>query len=89
MVTPLGADTASSWRNLLEGVSAITRLEGDVYAKLPCRIAASVSKDIFDPEQHFSKSELRTMARSACFALMAAKEALKQVSFAKNAHRKK
>lgn len=80
MVTPLGKDTGSSWKKLLESNSVITKLEGDDYSKLPSRIAAQISPDIFNFEENFTKSELRSMSKSACLALVAAKEALTQVS---------
>lgn len=46
------------------------------YEKLPCRVAAQINRDELDVEKHFSKSELKTMARATAFALIAAKQAL-------------
>lgn len=79
IVSPLGSNTQTCWTNLLAGKCAISKLnKTEAYEKLPCHVAASIPKEIFDPESKFSKSELRTMSRATTFAMTATAEALKQ-----------
>ncbi|BES97462.1 3-oxoacyl- acyl-carrier-protein synthase [Nesidiocoris tenuis] len=81
LVSPLGHDVKSAWINLLAGKSGVTKLSGDDYQKLPCRIAATVKQgskpDELNLLNHVSKSDLRTMSPGTVFALIAAEEALK------------
>lgn len=74
---PIGVNASESWKNLLAGKSGVSKLEGEGYENLPCRVAAQVNSSI-DLSQIFSKSELRTMAPATAYALIAAKEALHQ-----------
>ncbi|XP_062557838.1 3-oxoacyl-[acyl-carrier-protein] synthase, mitochondrial [Armigeres subalbatus] len=76
VVSPVGCSVPRAWKNVLSGVSAIGKLTDVAYEKLPCRVAAQINRDELDVENHFGKSELKTMARATAFALIAAKEAL-------------
>ncbi|XP_058821604.1 3-oxoacyl-[acyl-carrier-protein] synthase, mitochondrial [Topomyia yanbarensis] len=76
VVSPVGCSVLKAWTNVLAGVSAVGKLTDVAYEKLPCRVAAQIYRDELDVETHFSKSELKTMARATAFALIAAKEAL-------------
>uniref|UniRef100_A0A182N782 3-oxoacyl-[acyl-carrier-protein] synthase n=1 Tax=Anopheles dirus TaxID=7168 RepID=A0A182N782_9DIPT len=81
VVSPVGCNVEAAWRTILAGQSKIGRLSGDMYDKLPCRVAATIDKNDIDLEQCFSKTELKTMARATAFALIAAKEALTAASW--------
>ncbi|KAL9692419.1 hypothetical protein quinque_005505 [Culex quinquefasciatus] len=76
VVSPVGCSVAKAWTTILSGTSAIGRLEGSGYEKLPCRVAGQIRGDELDVGDHFGKSELKTMARATALALIAAKEAL-------------
>lgn len=79
-ICPIGQTVTESWNNLLAGKCGISKLEGEDYSKLPCRVAARINPTI-DLTQHFSKSELRTMAPATAYALIAAKEALENAKW--------
>lgn len=78
ILSPLGCGVRESWTNLIEGRCGITKLQGEAFTKLPCQVAGLLfNKDKrFDLQEHFSKSDLRTMAPASAYALIAAKEAL-------------
>ncbi|XP_053680533.1 3-oxoacyl-[acyl-carrier-protein] synthase, mitochondrial [Anopheles nili] len=76
VVSPVGCSVETAWRTILSGQSKIGRLVGETFDKLPCRVAATIDKNDVDLDKCFPKSELKTMARSTAFALIAAKEAL-------------
>lgn len=42
IVSPLGCNTKSSWKVLIDGKCSIKKLEGPDYEKLPCRIGKTV-----------------------------------------------
>jgi 3-oxoacyl-[acyl-carrier-protein] synthase II len=70
MVTPIGNDTETFWRNLLAGVSGagrITQFDPEGYG---CQIAAEV-KD-FDPGRYMDAKAARRMHRFSQFAVAAA-----------------
>ncbi|WP_435610900.1 beta-ketoacyl-[acyl-carrier-protein] synthase family protein [Streptomyces sp. C10-9-1] len=70
--TPLGGDSASTWKGLLAGRSGATVLEDEKYADLPVRIAATAA---VDPSEVLPRPLARRLDRSAQFALIAAREA--------------
>ncbi|MFC9426651.1 beta-ketoacyl-ACP synthase II [Streptomyces sp. NPDC056987] len=70
--TPLGGDSASTWDGLLAGRSGVRPLEGERFADLPVRIAASAA---VDPGDVLPRPLARKLDRSAQFALIAAREA--------------
>uniref|UniRef100_A0A8D8BTF7 3-oxoacyl-[acyl-carrier-protein] synthase n=1 Tax=Culex pipiens TaxID=7175 RepID=A0A8D8BTF7_CULPI len=76
VVSPVGCSVPKAWTTILSGSSAIGRLEGSGYEKLPCRVAGQIRGDELDVGDYFGKSELKTMARATALALIAAKEAL-------------
>lgn len=81
MVTPLGADAKTSWSQLIQSQSGISRL-GKEFDGIPSKIAGRVPTDSsqnpspFDVHKFVSKSELRNISMAAAYALAAAKEAL-------------
>ena len=84
VVSPIGCSVPTAWNNLLNGACGITKLTDEKFANLPCRIAGQISKDSLNIESVFSKTELKTMAPSTAFALIAAKEALSMASWTPN-----
>ncbi|KAB7850299.1 beta-ketoacyl-ACP synthase II [Streptomyces mobaraensis] len=70
--TPLGGDSASTWEGLLAGRSGVRPLEGERFADLPVRIAATAA---VDPSEVLPRPLTRKLDRSAQFALIAAREA--------------
>jgi 3-oxoacyl-[acyl-carrier-protein] synthase II len=88
LVTPLGVGVQYNWRKLCEAkVSGVKLLTDDVYAKLPCRLAAVVPETSPSEQcamNHFSWSLVgagaeggvrRQMSRAQAFAIVAGKEA--------------
>lgn len=76
IVSPIGCTSKTAWTNVLKGVCGISRLPDELYNKLPCKVAGQIKKEDLNVDDHFSKSELRTMAPATLFALIATKEAL-------------
>ncbi|CAM3217411.1 beta-ketoacyl-ACP synthase II [Stackebrandtia soli] len=70
--TPVGGDVASTWRNLLDGVSGVGPLTHDWAAELPVRIAAELA---VDPGEKIPRVRQRRLDRSEQLALIAANEA--------------
>ncbi|MFI6418164.1 beta-ketoacyl-ACP synthase II [Streptomyces sp. NPDC050842] len=70
--TPLGGDSASTWEGLLAGRSGVRPLEGERFAELPVKIAASIA---VEPGDVLPRPLARKLDRSAQFALIAAREA--------------
>ncbi|MSP78610.1 MAG: beta-ketoacyl-[acyl-carrier-protein] synthase II [Dehalococcoidia bacterium] len=75
MVTPVGLDTASSWKNLIAGRSGIGPITAFDPAGFETRIAAEVKG--FDPTTFLDKKEARRTDRFVQLALYAAKQAVK------------
>jgi 3-oxoacyl-[acyl-carrier-protein] synthase II len=75
LISPLGLDLPSSWQALLagkSGVGPITRFDTSDYA---CKIAAEVRG--FNPEDHFSKKEIRKIDLFTQYGMVCSAEALK------------
>ncbi|MFF3287182.1 beta-ketoacyl-ACP synthase II [Streptomyces sp. NPDC003023] len=70
--TPLGGDSASTWEGLIAGRSGVKLLEGERFAELPVKIAATAA---VDPGDVLPRPLARRLDRSAQFALIAAREA--------------
>ncbi|GAF19419.1 LOW QUALITY PROTEIN: 3-oxoacyl-[acyl-carrier-protein] synthase, KASII [Bacillus sp. JCM 19046] len=78
-VTPLGNDAATTWESAIAGKSGVgylTRLDADAF---PMKVAAEIRE--FDPSEHIERKEARKMDRFTQFAVVAAKEALKDANF--------
>lgn len=71
VVSPVGCDTKSAWKNVLDGYCGIKSLEDPTYGSLPCRIAATIDVQDLKLSEHFAKSELRSIATATAYALIA------------------
>lgn len=79
IISPLGHNTKTSWENLLSGKSAIIGIKDEKYSNIPCKVAAFVTDKLVQElhlNEHFTKSELRSISRGTMFGMIAAKEAL-------------
>lgn len=79
IISPLGHNTKTSWENLLSGKSAIIGIKDEKYSNIPCKVAAFVADKLVQElylNEHFTKSELRSISRGTMFGMIAAKEAL-------------
>ena len=75
VMSPVGSDLATFWKNLTEGRSGITRYKVFDSAIYDCKIAGEVSD--FEPAKYFkSPKDARRADRFAQFAMAAAKIAL-------------
>ncbi|KMZ01684.1 3-oxoacyl-[acyl-carrier-protein] synthase, mitochondrial [Drosophila simulans] len=74
-VTPLGNNGPDSWRRILAGESAISRLSAE-FKGLPCQVAAQIPREKLHLDQHLTKSDIKLMSPATQFAVLAAEEAL-------------
>jgi 3-oxoacyl-[acyl-carrier-protein] synthase II len=70
--TPLGGDTGSTWKQLLDGRSGVRRMAGRWADELPVRIAAPAA---VEPAATLERVTARRLDRCEQFALIAAREA--------------
>ncbi|MFI8457700.1 beta-ketoacyl-ACP synthase II [Kitasatospora sp. NPDC085464] len=70
--TPLGADAASTWENLVAGKSGVAALTEEWAEELPVKIAARTA---VEPGEILPRPLARKLDRSAQFAVIAAREA--------------
>lgn len=88
VVSPLGNDADTFWKNLLEGKSGISRITSFDVTDYPTKIAGEI-KD-FNPEDYMDKKEIRRTDRFVQFGLAAAKMAVENAKLeitAENAER--
>ncbi|AKT41950.1 beta-ketoacyl-[acyl-carrier-protein] synthase family protein [Chondromyces crocatus] len=83
VVSPLGNDAETTWRNLLEGRSGIGKLEGFPTDKLRSDVAASVRD--FEAERYLSAKEVEIHGRVTHFSVAAAVEAMNQAGISPSA----
>lgn len=74
-VSPLGLNVEDTWQSAIEGNSGVDKITLYDASDFKTQIAAEV-KD-FDPQTHFDHRDARRMDRFAQFAVVAAKQALK------------
>ncbi len=74
MVTPIGNDVPTFWRNLVEGRSGVSMIDAFDVSDYPTKFAAVVRD--FNPEQYIDKKELRRLDRFTQFAIAAARQAV-------------
>src|SRR3954469_9021819 len=76
LISPIGLDVATAWRNLIAGRSGIRRITLFPTDELRVKIAGEAWG--FDPVTYLSPKEARRSDRNVQFALAAAMEALRQ-----------
>ncbi|WP_029420548.1 beta-ketoacyl-ACP synthase II [Alicyclobacillus macrosporangiidus] len=74
VVTPIGNDVPTFWRNLVEGRSGVSMIDAFDVSDYPTKFAAVVRD--FNPEQYIDKKELRRLDRFTQFAIAAARQAV-------------
>ncbi|MCL6598800.1 MAG: beta-ketoacyl-ACP synthase II [Alicyclobacillus macrosporangiidus] len=74
VVTPIGSDVPTFWRNLVEGRSGVSMIDAFDVSDYPTKFAAVVRD--FNPEQYIDKKELRRLDRFTQFAIAAARQAV-------------
>jgi 3-oxoacyl-[acyl-carrier-protein] synthase II len=72
VITPIGNDVQTFWKNLVEGKSGISGIDTFEYKT---KIAGAIRE--FDPEVAIGRREVRRMDRFCQFAVVAAKQAIK------------
>lgn len=77
VVSPVGCQVETAWKNIVDGKCGIRSLEDSSYANLPCRIAGQINNSELPIDTFFTKSELKTMAPATTLALLATDEAIK------------
>lgn len=78
-ITPIGHSAAESWRAVRDGVCGVARIAAFDVTDQKVTLAAEV-KD-YQPEDFLDKKEAKHMARFTQFAVIAAREALKDSGF--------
>ena len=81
MVSPLGSTVELTWKRLLEGRSAIRKIENFEVSDLPCRIGGQIprgdgSDGSFNPDLWMEPKEQRKVGDFIVYAMAAAAEAL-------------
>jgi len=74
-VTPVGLNVASLWENLVAGNSGISLIEKFDTTDFTSKIAGEIKN--FKPEEYFEKKEIKKLDLYTQFALVAAREAMK------------
>ncbi|MFA7056153.1 MAG: beta-ketoacyl-ACP synthase II [Candidatus Cloacimonadales bacterium] len=74
-VTPIGLDVKSLWEGLLAGKSGISLIEKFDTTDFSSKIAGEIKN--FNPEDYFDKKEIKKLDLYTQFALVAAREAIK------------
>lgn len=74
-VTPVGLNVASLWESLLAGKSGISLIEKFDTTDFTSKIAGEIKN--FNPEDYFEKKEIKKLDLYTQFALVAAREAMK------------
>ncbi|MCD6571573.1 MAG: beta-ketoacyl-ACP synthase II [Deltaproteobacteria bacterium] len=82
VVSPLGRDLSSLWRNLIQGVSGIKSI--DEFKGLPVSIGGKAKG--FDPTKHLSSREIRHLDRFSQMALIAGMDAIKDAGIDKGTY---
>lgn len=78
VISPIGNSLKESWKNIINGKCGISKLEDPEFDKLPCKVAGIIKEnnERFKLENHFSKSDLRSISPASAYALLAANESL-------------
>ncbi len=86
MVTPLGADVDTTWKNILDGMSGAAKVEKFDTSDLPCKIAAQVKRGdgangTFNADQWMEPKEQRKVDDFIIYSVAAATQALKDAGW--------
>ncbi len=78
-VTPIGLTPQAVWAAMRDGVSGITRLEGELFAKYEGQWSAHVAGQVkdWDAGAHIDPREAKRLDRSAQFGMAAVDQAIK------------
>ena len=80
LLSPFGVGVEHSWKQLLSGKSAVSRIGTFEIDDLPCKIAASIPRDgsegAFNPDDFLEPKEQRKIADFITYAIAAADMAL-------------
>ncbi|MDD4688056.1 MAG: beta-ketoacyl-ACP synthase II [Candidatus Cloacimonetes bacterium] len=74
-ITPVGHNVTQTWHSLIGGVNGVGLISRFDTDNLPVRIAAEIKN--YKPEEHFEAKEARKLDLYTQFALIAAREAVK------------
>ncbi|MDD4223905.1 MAG: beta-ketoacyl-ACP synthase II [Candidatus Cloacimonetes bacterium] len=74
-LTPVGHNVAETWNSLVNGVSGVDTISNFDTSALSAKIAGQIKN--FNPEEHFDLKEARKMDIYTHYALVAAREAVK------------
>ncbi len=74
-ITPVGHNVAQTWQSLVGGINGVDMITHFDTTDLPVRIAAEVKN--YNPEDHFDHKEIRKLDLYAQYAMIAAREAIK------------
>jgi len=88
LVTPIGIGVTESWKNIIQGVSGISRITKFDPSNFSSQIAGEVKN--FDPVNYLNPKEARRMDTFIQYGLVAGTEAIKDAGFEvndSNAHR--
>lgn len=83
-LTPVGHNVAETWQNLLQGVSGVETITNFDISAHSTKIAAQIKN--FNPEEHFDSKEARKMDVYTHFAIVAAREAIKDAGLIPGAY---
>ena len=90
MVSPLACGVEATWRRLLAGESAATRVEHFDVSDIACQIAAQVPRgsapDAFRPDEWMEPKEQRKVDPFIIYAMSAATQALRDADWAPKSH---
>ncbi len=77
-VNPVGRDVPTYWRNLVDGVSGISKIQQFDASHLPVQIAGEVAD--FDPEEYIPRKEARRLDRFSQLFWAASHQALEDAA---------
>ena len=90
MVSPLACGVEASWKRLIAGEAAASKVEHFDVSDLPCKIAAQAPRgdapDAFRPQEWMDAKELRRNDDFIIFAMAAATQALADANWAPRAY---
>lgn len=79
VITPIGLDLPSFWKNLLDGQSGVGSITKFDVTDFPAKIAAEVKG--FEPEQYIDRKEARRMDEYVQFSIAATRMAVQDAGF--------